>query len=487
MPAAKTQSPLPGTPVLRGAGAPLPYGASPALNATNFAVYARESESVALLLYAPLPDGVGPRATDAKPDAVIELDPGTHKTGHVWHAEVGFEGGVAKEEELSGWAWLWRVGPEGGGDPRWRDNLCLDPWAVLLDTPIGSKSFNERKGKTRDEGFRPRGVVPAAGEMDFDWDNVARPKIAWKDLVVYELHVRGFTQLSGGDKSGGTGNGTFMGVVERIPYLKSLGVNCVELLPCHEFNEREWSHVNPVTDTELSQYWGYSTVAFFAPMNRYGRDGSTPGNVVRDFKTMIRELHRAGMEVILDVVYNHTAEMGLDFMPPGHYGMKTLAPFSYYLLEDGGKKFVNHAGCGNTVNSNNPVVQELICESLKYWAHTMGVDGFRFDLASILCRADGNGHPLEHPPVVERITRDPVMRDVKLIAEPWDCGGLYQVGSFPHFGAWAEWNGKFRDSVRRFIKGDQGALGDFATRICGSADVRPCRVQQQAQRAQRRE
>jgi isoamylase len=271
-------------------------------------------------------------------------------------------------------------------------------------------------------------------------------------------------------QSGGEGAGGFLGVVQRIPYLKALGVNCVELLPVHEFNENEWAHVDPMTQEKLNQYWGYSTVAFFAPMNRFGRSGTRPVDVVRDFKVMVRELHRAGIEVVLDVVYNHTAEMGLDFLPPGHYGMKTLAPASYYLLEDGGRKFVNHAGCGNTVNCNNPVTMELICESVKYWALEMGVDGFRFDLASVLCRGT-DGAPLARPPVIERMTKDPTLRDVKLIAEPWDCGGLYQVGSFPHYGVWAEWNGMFRDCVRRFVKGDKGVIGEFATRICGSSDL----------------
>jgi isoamylase len=321
---------------------------------------------------------------------------------------------------------------------------------------------------------RPRGVVVGEGDLAFDWEGVLRPGVRWEELVVYEMHVRGFSVDAGGE-----GDGGFLGVVKRIPYLKSLGVNCVELLPVHEFNEREWGHVNPVTGRALTQYWGYSTVAFFAPMNRFGRDGATPLDVVRDFKVMVRELHRAGIEVVLDVVYNHTAEMGVDFLPPGHYGMKTLAPFSYYLLDGGGAKFVNHSGCGNTVNCNNVAVQELICESLKYWALEMGVDGFRFDLASVLCRGT-DGAPMDGPPVIERMTKDPAMRDVKLIAEPWDCGGLYQVGTFPHHGVWAEWNGKFRDTVRRFVKGDAGMMGDFATRICGSADLykaggrRPC-------------
>lgn len=356
---------------------------------------------------------------------------------------------------MVGALYLWRVGKEK--DPRWVSNECLDPWARCVNTPIGARMFN------RDEGgeYVPWGVVVGNEGREFDWEEVERPRVAWKEMVVYEIHVRGFTKLDHGECAG-----CFLGVVERIPYLKALGVNVVELLPVMEFNEREWGKVGG----DVCLYWGYSTVSFFALMNRYGRDGGKAADVVREFKYMVRELHRAGIEVIMDVVYNHTAEMGLDYVGRGFYGMKTLAPFSYYMLKDGGRTFVNHTGCGNTMNCNNVVVQELICESLRYWAHDMGVDGFRFDLASVLCRGT-DGEPMENAPIIERMTKDPVLRDIKLIAEPWDVGGLYQVGQFPHYGTWAEWNGKFRDCVRRFIKGDAGMVGEFATRICGSQDL----------------
>ncbi|CDF32121.1 Isoamylase glycoside hydrolase family GH13, Hsp33 [Chondrus crispus] len=429
------------------AGRALPYGASPTSRGTNFAIYARETTSVALLLTVDATESVHP------------LDPSLNRTGHVWHVEL-----VPPVPAAA--AYAWRVGRDK--DPRWRSNVCLDPWATVLDSPVGPAAFNDRSSKT--EQYSPRALV--APPTVFDWQDVAKPRIAWKDMVIYELHVRGFSKRApdiGPTKLKGSA-GSFVGVVERIPYLKSLGVNVVELLPVMEYNEREWSHINPESNKPLSQYWGYSTVAFFAPMNRFGRDGSSPAQVLAEFKYMVRELHREGIEVILDVVYNHTAEMGLDFVGPGFYGMKTLAPFSYYVLRDGGHTFVNHSGCGNTVNSNNPATQELICASLRYWAHEMGVDGFRFDLASILCRGV-DGEPLADPPIIERMTKDPTMRDVKLIAEPWDCGGLYQVGTFPHFGVWAEWNGKFRDCVRRFVKGDGGMIGEFATRLCGSQDL----------------
>lgn len=428
-------------------GTALPLGVSFTSKGANFSIYAREDTNVTLILFKP----------DSKtPLAQFKLSAVHHRTGHVWHCEL--------RSNVGGLAYLWRVGATK--DPRWISNECLDPYALLLDSPVGPSAFNNRQLPD----YSPRALVPSSADaLDFDWQDVPKPKIPWHKLVIYEMHVRGFSKLSPTDDDP-RAPATYMGIVQRIPYLKSLGVNCVELLPVFEFNEREWSHISPVTGKPLCQYWGYSTVAFFAPMNRFGREGSSPEEVVREFKFMVRELHRANIEVILDVVYNHTAEMALDYVGPGHYGMKTLAPFSYYILQDNGRTFVNHTGCGNTVNSNNPIVQDMIVESLRYWTHVMRVDGFRFDLASVLCR-DTNGDPMDRPPVVERISKDATMRDVKLIAEPWDCGGLYQVGSFPHFGAWAEWNGKFRDCVRRFVKGDQGLLSDFATRICGSQDM----------------
>lgn len=422
-----------------GVGSPTPYGATPTHAGTNFAIYAR-SDPVTLIL---------------ENDAVKQeypLDPAINRSGHVWHIEI--------IPAVPGARYLWRVGEK---DPRWCSNECLDPWARVLHVPLGVTAFNARK-----EEYAPWAVVPSGAP--FDWQGITKPNIPWAQLVVYELHVRGFTKRVE-EFSGGKGTaGSYTGIVERIPYLKALGINCVELLPIMEFNETEWSHISPATGKPLSQYWGYSTVAFFAPMARFAREGSKDVEVVREFKYMVRELHRAGIEIIMDVVYNHTAEMGLDFVGRGFYGMKQLAPFSYYLLRDNGQTFINHSGCGNTLNCNNHAVQEMIHESLRYWAHEMHVDGFRFDLASILCRGT-NGEPLSNPPLLERVTKDPTMRDVKLIAEPWDCGGLYQVGSFPHYGAWAEWNGMFRDCVRRFIKGDVGMIGEFATRMCGSQDL----------------
>lgn len=419
------------------AGHAFPLGATATLNGTNFAIYAREESDVTLLLW---PD-------EAKQPDEYRLDAHINHTGHVWHVEL--------EPSVSGTRYKWRVGKP---DPRWGSNICLDPYARAIDSSRGPEAFNSCVSE-----FSPYGIVIGddEGPRSFDWQNVSRPHIQWSDLIIYEMHVRGFTRRDAG--------GTFADVVSRIPYLRALGVNAVELLPIMEFNETEWNPPSPDPDRKLCQYWGYSTVSFFTPMNRFARDGK-PTDTIREFQYMVRELHRAGIEVILDVVYNHTAEMGTDFIGPGFYGMKQLAPFSYYILHDEGKIFHNYSGCGNTLNCNNIIVQDLIIDSLRYWAHDLGVDGFRFDLASILTRGT-DGSALSSPPLIERIAKDAALRGVKLIAEPWDCGGLYQVGSFPHYGTFAEWNGKFRDTVRRFVRGEHGCVGEFATRLCGSQDL----------------
>ncbi|PXF44807.1 Isoamylase 3, chloroplastic [Gracilariopsis chorda] len=430
-------------------GKPYPLGATTSSKCTNFAIYAREPTHAVLILREPHSNN----STEYK------LTP-SHRSGLVWHASIA--------PPVPRYSYLWRIGTDSGP---WITNECVDPYARLLHTATGCDKFCDRA-----EQYNPWAVVEDAQD-EFDWQDVARPQIAWKDVIIYEIHIRGFTkrlsELDGDLKNAGS----FQGVVKRIPYLKALGVNVVELLPCMEFNESEWSgpkkgdSLPPGDDGKhLCQYWGYSTVGFFSVMNRFASKGSSPQEAKQQFQHMVRELHRAGIEVILDVVFNHTAEMGFDYVGRGFYGMKLLAPHTYYLWKDGGKQFVNLSGCGNTVNCNDVIVQDLICDSLRYWRHEMGVDGFRFDLASILCRGT-DGQAMSRPSVVERMCKEACMRDVKFIAEPWDCGGLYQVGAFPHFGVWAEWNGKFRDCVRRFIRGDGGVTGEFATRLCGSEDL----------------
>lgn len=365
------------------------------------------------------------------------------------------------EEGLDGWGYMWYVKSRDDGE--WRE--CLDPYARLVDSP-GSDMFGRRK---EDEGgceYYVRGLVCEEEEV-FEWGDGDGVGVKDEEKVVYEVHVRGFTS---GDQglSVGDGKGGFLGMIKRIPYLKSLGVNVVELLPVFEFNEREWDKVSPDTKKKLTQYWGYSTIAFFALMNRFCAGDVKKGAAIREFKMLVRELHRNGMQVYLDVVYNHTAEMGYDFVGPGYYGMKTLAKSEYYLME--GDKFMNFTGCGNTLKCGGNICEDLIVESLRYWVSEFHIDGFRFDLASIMTRGR-RGDPLSDPSLIRKLAKDPIMKDVALIAEPWDAFSLYQVGSFPHYSKWGEWNGKYRDAVRRFIKGDQGMSGEFATRLCGSADM----------------
>jgi isoamylase/glycogen operon protein len=276
------------------------------------------------------------------------------------------------------------------------------------------------------------------------------------------MHVRSFTQHP---SSHSAHPGTFLGIIEKIPYLKSLGVNAVELMPIHEFDETEYHKKNPKTGSLLFNYWGYSTINFFCPMNRYGSKAAFEGPI-EEFKMMVKELHRNQIEVILDVVFNHTAEGPLNGPT---FSFRGIDNSTYYILDENGG-YKDYSGCGNTFNCNHPIPHDLIVESLKYWVQEMHVDGFRFDLASILTR-DQQGEPLTSPPVVEMIVKDPLLSNTKLIAEAWDAGGLYQVGSFPAFSRWAEWNGKYRDVVRRFIKGTDQQAGEFAKAITGSQDL----------------
>ncbi|MCK4515553.1 MAG: glycogen debranching enzyme, partial [Spirochaetaceae bacterium] len=259
--------------------------------------------------------------------------------------------------------------------------------------------------------------------------------------------------------------GTYRGVTQQIPYLVDLGITSVEFLPVHEFNEWELSRSNPRTGERLRNYWGYSTIGFFAPKASYSASGQN-GEQVVEFKEMVRSLHAAGIEVILDVVFNHTAE-GNEYGPT--ISFRGLDNSIYYILEENKRRYGDYSGTGNTLNCNHPVMRSLIMDSLHYWVVEMHVDGFRFDLGSILGR-DRHGHLMENPPVIERIAEDPVLRETKLIAEAWDAGGAYQVGSFPG-GRWAEWNDRYRDDTRRFWRGDAGHTAPFATRIAGSSDL----------------
>ena len=298
---------------------------------------------------------------------------------------------------------------------------------------------------------------------DFDWEDDRPLEIEPEDQIIYEMHVRSFTRdASSGIKA--KHQGTFAGIRDKIPYLKELGVNAIELMPIFEFDEFENSRINPETGEMLLNYWGYSTVDFFAPKAGYAATGKL-GMQADELKALVKELHKNGIEIILDVVFNHTAE-GNEQGPT--ISFRGIDNKTYYMLTPEGYYF-NFSGCGNTLNCNNPIVRNLVLDCLRYWAEEYHIDGFRFDLASILGR-DPWGFPLANPPLLESLAFDPILAKCKLIAEAWDAGGLYQVGSFPAYGRWAEWNGKYRDTVRKFIKGD-ATVGEMAQRLQGSPDL----------------
>ncbi len=418
----------------------LPYGASTVSGGINFSIFSGVATAISLVLFdkftrklmaeLPLPDAF--RIGDVWAITVYGLDPETFEYGY-------------------------RV--TGPHDPS-AGHRC-DPSRVLLDPRAKAVSGRDVWGSSPDwtDPFPHRGfVVPE----DFDWRGDRFPEIASEDLVIYEMHVRGFTRHPSSQVSH---PGTYAGVVEKIPYLQSLGVNCVELLPVFEFDEFELSRPNPVTGAINMNYWGYSTVGFFAPKAGYAATGAA-GMQCDEFKTMVRALHSAGIEVILDVVFNHTCEG--DHRGPT-ISFRGLDNKTYYMLTPEGY-YYNFSGCGNSLNCNHPIVREMVLECLRFWVSEYHIDGFRFDAAAILGR-DPWGGPMSNPPLLESAAADPVLKKCKLIAEAWDAGGLYLLGSFPNYGRFAEWNGMFRDEVRDYLRGEPGRAGCLATRIAGSPDL----------------
>ncbi len=415
-------------------GHPIPLGATSTGEGINFAVITRHSTGVTLVLSEPC---------NSESLAEIPLDPVFNRTGDHWHIRV-----MGLPEEF---CYGYRVdGPEG---------LLhrYDPSVVLLDPAARALSCGRPWGAV---GSLPRRSL-VNRKMSYDPDDI-HLRIPREDTIVYELHVRGFTI----DPSSGVRRpGTFAGLIEKIPYLQALGVTSVELLPIDEFDENDCPFVNPLTGEKLKNFWGYNTIAFAAPKAAYASnpERSAPWD---EFRRMVKAFHGAGIEVILDVVFNHTAE-GAERGNTYHF--RGLDNSLYYMLDDKGK-YLNFSGCGNTVNSNHPVVRYLILSCLRNMVAEAVVDGFRFDLASVLGR-DRDGAVLVQPPVIEMISEDALMTDTKLIAEPWDAGGLYQVGSFPGGPRWSVWNGQYRDDVRKFWRGDPGMTSALATRLCGSDDL----------------
>lgn len=443
-----------GTLLRSSTGRPSPLGVSQLGDAVNFSLFSKHATSVTLCL------SISGRSREfSKMESQMQeipLNPTENKTGDIWHVCI-------ENLPLSGVLYGYRVnGPEGWHTGhRFDKNLILiDPYAKLIE---GRRVFGDNNEKMS----RFLGTYDFTS-LPFDWGNDYKcPEIPEKDLVIYEMSVRSFTA----DKSSGLEpsiRGSYLGVIEKIPHLLELGINAVELLPVFEYDEFEFQrHPNP--RDHMLNVWGYSTMNFFSPMSRYASAGGGPLAASLEFKKMVKALHSAGIEVILDVVYNHTNEA--DDEHPYTTSFRGIDNKVYYMVDTNSYvQLLNFSGCGNTFNCNHPVVMELILDSLRYWVTEYHVNGFRFDLASVLCRGP-DGTPLNAPPIVKAIAKDPVLSKCKIIAEPWDCGGLYLVGRFPNWDRWAEWNGKYRDDMRRFIKGDGGMKGTFATRISGSSDL----------------
>jgi len=424
--------------VSRGRSAPL--GATVGIGGVNFSVFAKRAARVELCLFD--------HVDDAAPARVIALDPRTHRSYHYWHAFVA--------DVAPGQLYAYRAHGVFAPEKGLRFDACkalLDPYARAVAWPAArSRDAAAEPGDNAATALKSVVVDPST----YDWEDDAPLRRAFARSVIYELHVGGFTRHPS-SRVDEAKRGTFAGVVEKIPYLKSLGVTAVELLPVFAFDEQ-------AAPPGLVNYWGYQPLAFFAPHPGYSvrRD---PLAALDEFRDMVKALHRAGIEVILDVVYNHTAEGGADGPT---LSLRGLANDTYYLLDDAGT-YANYSGCGNTLNANESVVRRLILDSLRYWATEMHVDGFRFDLAAVLSR-DANGEPMVSPPVILDIESDPALANAKLIAEAWDAGGLYQVGAFAGE-TWKEWNGKFRDDVRAFVKGDCDTVRSLAYRLTGSPDV----------------
>jgi len=422
-------------------GRSAPLGATVTDGGVNFSLYSRSAASVDLLFFD--------RVDDTTPSRVVGIDPATNRSYHYWHVWVP---GVRP-----GQIYGYRVqGPSTPATGFRHDaaKVLLDPYGRSVVVP---KNYNReaarREGDTAATAMKSVVVDPST----YDWEGDVPLSLPSARTIIYEMHVRGFTRHPNSGVSEKM-RGTFAGLIEKVPYLQQLGITAVELLPVFQFDALDCppGKVN---------YWGYAPVSFFAPHQAYSSRQDALGPV-DEFRDMVKALHRSGIEVILDVVFNHTAEG--DHTGPT-LSFRGIDNSTYYMLEEGGARYANYTGCGNTLNANHPIVRRMIVDSLRYWVDEMHVDGFRFDLASILAR-DPSGHPLPNPPVLWDIESDPALAGTKLLAEAWDAAGLYQVGSFIG-DAWKEWNGRFRDDVRHFFRGQPGSLRRVADRLVGSPEI----------------
>lgn len=419
-------------------GSPIPFGARPIAGGINFSIQSAHASGCTLLLFD----------RDSK-ELTTELPfPDEFRIGNVF---TMFVFGLDPDQIEYAFRMDGPMAPEEGHRFD-RSRALLDPYARLVS---GRDVWGVRINGA--PAYRAR-IAPS----DFDWESDRPPGHAMEDLIIYEAHVRGMTADG---SSGVRWPGTFAGLREKIPYLKELGVNCIELMPIFEFDELDNPRVDPTTGKPLQNYWGYNTVGFFAPKAGYAATGRF-GLQADEFKALVKDLHHHGIEVLLDVVFNHTSE-GDQTGPT--LSFRGIDNKTYYMLGPGGE-YLNYSGTGNTLNCNHPIVRDMVIDCLRYWVSHYHVDGFRFDLASILGRG-GDGEVLANPPLLEALAHDPILAKCKLIAEAWDAAGLYQVGSFPSYGRWAEWNGRYRDTARRFLKGDAGQVGELVQRLLGSPDL----------------
>ena len=434
-------------PYLVTTGHRYPPGATAGEKGTNFSLFSRHATAVKLFLYE--------KPDSDKPFQVIDLDPVINRSFFFWHV---FLEGMTGQENIS---YTWKVDGPDNDDPGSRFDPSvelLDPWAKAVTNVLWQRKYNRDNKDDKPPTSVRAMVLP---ESDYDWGGDKPLQHPDENEIIYELHVGGFTRHP---SSKVTNPGTFSGIIEKVPYLQTLGVTAVELLPIMAFDEHDLPDKS--RDLNLQNYWGYATHSFFSPHPGYCINPLS-GSHRDEFRDMVKALHRAGISVILDVVFNHTAEGGENGPTINFKGLMNSG--FYHLEEDDPQAYKNYSGCGNTVNCNHPLVAHFIVKSLEYWVEEFHIDGFRFDLASILARGE-DGAPMYHAPVVWNIELSNSLVHTRLYAEAWDAAGLYQVGSFPGF-RWAEWNGRYRDLIRQFIKGDPGMVSELATRLTGSSDL----------------